>query len=81
MLQNLQCRYCSYDDDDDKVGGEGDNHPGWQEDVEPVRDRDGQVAVGLDLTIVLTTVVHLLRSFFHPWSEFPLTVEIVKRDD
>ena len=68
------CKICNadrFDDVDDKVGGEVDNHPGWQEDVQLVRDRDGQVAVGLDLTIVLTTVVHLLRSFFHPWSEFP----------
>ena len=29
------------------------------EDVEPVGNRDGQVSVRLDLTIVLTTVVHL----------------------
>ena len=65
----------SYDDVDDKVGGEEGNHPGWQEDVDPVRDRDGQVAVGLDLTIVLTTVVHLLR-FFLIWSEFPPTIAI-----
>ena len=40
-------------DDDDQA------HPGRQKDVEPVGNRDGQVSVRLDLTIVLTTVVHL----------------------
>ena len=37
-------------------------HPGRQKDVEPVGNRDGQVSVRLDLTIVLTTVVHLCHN-------------------
>ena len=41
------------EDDDDQA------HPGRQKDVEPVGNRDGQVSIRLDLTIVLTTVVHL----------------------
>ena len=37
-------------------------HPGRQKDVEPVGNRDGQVSIRLDLTIVLTTVVHLCHN-------------------
>ena len=36
-----------------------ENHPGRQKDVKPMRDRNGEVAVRLDLTIVLTPVIHL----------------------
>ena len=43
-------------DDDDQA------HPGRQKDVEPVGNRDGQVSIRLDLTIVLTTVVHLCHN-------------------
>ena len=43
-------------DDDDQAP------PGRQKDVEPVGNRDGQVSIRLDLTIVLTTVVHLCHN-------------------
>ena len=45
-------------------------HPGRQEDVEPVGNRDGQVSIRLDLTIVLTTVVHL-------WHNVNLVIVII----
>ena len=45
-------------------------HPGRQKDVEPVGNRDGQVSIRLDLTIVLTTVVHL-------WQHVNLVIIII----
>ena len=38
---------------------DGWEHLGWDEDVQPVGDGDGLVPVSLDLTVVLTTIVHL----------------------
>ena len=46
-------------DDDDDISHDEDAHPGGQKDVKPVGNRDGEVAVCLDLTIVLAPVVHL----------------------
>ena len=51
-------------DDDDHA------YPGRQKDVESVGNRDGQVSIRLDLTIVLTTVVHL-------WQHVNLVIVII----
>ena len=41
------------------INHDEDAHPGGQKDVKPVGNRNGEVAVCLDLTIVLAPVVHL----------------------
>ena len=47
------------DGDGEDINDDDDNHPGRQKDVQPVRDRNGKVAVRLNLAIVLTPIVHL----------------------
>ena len=47
------------DGDGEDINDDDDNHPGRQKDVQPVRDRNGKVAVRFNLAIVLTPIVHL----------------------